>query len=97
MKQKNTLQWLSIVAGKAKLLVGVLVAVQAVLSVSSIAFAFVLRRIINMAVDGVQGGSVLRVPVGICAVGRRDRSTDRIGCCKSFSERVHHNHRRKPL
>ena len=39
MKQKNTLQWLSIVAGKAKLLVGVLVAVQAVLSVSSIAFA----------------------------------------------------------
>ena len=50
MKQKNTLQWLSIVAGKAKLLVGVLVAVQAVLSVSSIAFAFILRRIINMAV-----------------------------------------------
>ena len=49
MKQKNTLQWLSIVAGKTKLLVGVLVAIQAVLSVSSIAFAFVLRRIINMA------------------------------------------------
>lgn len=45
MKQKNTLQWLSIVAGKTKLLVGVLVAIQAVLSVSSIAFAFVLRRI----------------------------------------------------
>ena len=56
MKQKNTLQWLSIVAGKTKLLVGVLVAIQAVLSVSSIAFAFVLRRIINMAADGVQGG-----------------------------------------
>ena len=56
MKQKNTLQWLSIVAGKTKLLVGVLVAIQAVLSVSSIAFAFVLRRIINMAVDGAQGG-----------------------------------------
>ena len=30
MKQRNTLQWLSIVTGKAKLLVGVLVAVQAV-------------------------------------------------------------------
>ena len=56
MKQKNTLQWLSIAAGKAKLLVGVLVAVQAVLSVSSIAFAFILRRIINMAVQGASTG-----------------------------------------
>ena len=67
MKQKNTLQWLSIVAGKTKLLVGVLVAIQAVLSVSSIAFAFVLRRSINMAVDGVQGGcwASLALLVGI--------------------------------
>ena len=67
MKQKNTLQWLSIVAGKTKLLVGVLVAIQAVLSVSSIAFAFILRRIINMAVDGVQGGfwASLALLVGI--------------------------------
>ena len=56
MKQKNTLQWISNVAGKAKLLVGVLVAVQAVLSVSSIAFAFILRRIINMAVQGASTG-----------------------------------------
>ena len=67
MKQNNTLQWLSIVAGKTKLLVGVLVAIQAVLSVSSIAFAFVLRRIINMAVDGVRGGfwASLALLVGI--------------------------------
>ena len=56
MKQKHTLQWLSTVTGRAKGLVGLLVVVQTVLSVSSIAFAFVLRRIINMAVDGVQGG-----------------------------------------
>lgn len=56
MKQKHTLQWLSAVTGRAKGLVGLLVVVQTVLSVSSIAFAFVLRRIINMAVDGVQGG-----------------------------------------
>ena len=70
MKQKNTLQWLSIVAGKTKLLVGVLVAVQAVLSVSSIAFAFVLRRIINMAVDGARGGfwASLALLVGILLV-----------------------------
>lgn len=40
----------------AKFLVGVLVAVQAVLSVSSIAFAFILRRIINMAVQGASTG-----------------------------------------
>lgn len=56
MKQKNTLQWISNVAGKAKFLVGVLVAVQAVLSVSSIAFAFILRHIINMAVQGESTG-----------------------------------------
>lgn len=56
MKQKHTLQWLSTVAGKAKFLVSVLVVVQAVLSVSSIAFAFILRRIINMAVQGASDG-----------------------------------------
>ena len=51
MRQKHTLQWLSAVTGRAKGLVGLLVVVQTVQSVSSIAFAFVLRRIINMAVD----------------------------------------------
>ena len=79
MKQKNTLQWLSIAAGKAKLLVGVLVAVQAVLSISSIAFAFVLRRIINMAVQGASTGfrssfvllaGVIAAQIALGAVGR---------------------------
>ena len=72
MKQKNALHWLSIVAGKTKLLVGVLVAIQAVLSVSSIAFAIVLRRIINMAVDGVPGGfcALLALLVGTLFVIR---------------------------
>ena len=79
MKQKNTLQWLSITAGKAKLLVGVLVAVQAVLSVSSIAFAFILRRIINMAVQGASTGfrssfvllaSVIVAQIALGAAGR---------------------------
>lgn len=67
MKQKHTLQWLSAVTGRAKGLVGLLVVVQTVLSVSSIAFAFVLRRIINMAVDGAQGGfwAALALLVGI--------------------------------
>ena len=79
MKQKNTLQWLSIVAGKTKLLVGVLVAIQAVLSVSSIAFAFVLRRNINMAVAGDGDGfraafvllaGVIAAQIALGAVGR---------------------------
>ena len=79
MKQKNTLQWLSITAGKAKLLVGVLVAVQAVLSVSSIAFAFILRRIINMAVQGAPTGfrssfvllaDVIAAQIALGAAGR---------------------------
>ena len=67
MKQKHTLQWLSAVAGRAKGLVGLLVVVQTVLSVSSIAFAFVLRRIINMAVDGARGSlwAALAALVGI--------------------------------
>ena len=56
MKQKHTLQWISAVTGRAKGLVGLLVVVQTVLSVSSIAFAFVLRRIINMAVQGASTG-----------------------------------------
>ena len=79
MKQKHTLQWISAVTGRAKGLVGLLVVVQTVLSVSSIAFAFVLRRIINMAVDGVQGGfwaslallvGILLVQIVLSAAGR---------------------------
>lgn len=67
MKQKHTLQWLSAVTGRAKGLMGLLVVVQTVLSVSSIAFAFVLRRIINMAVDGAWGSfwAALAALVGI--------------------------------
>ena len=67
MRQKHTLQWLSAVTGRAKGLVGLLVVVQTVLSVSSIAFAFVLRRIINMAVDGAWGSfwAALAALVGI--------------------------------
>ena len=79
MKQKHTLQWISTVTSRAKGLVGLLVVVQTVLSVSSIAFAFVLRRIINMAVDGVQGDfwaslallvGILLVQIVLSAAGR---------------------------
>lgn len=79
MKKKHTLQWISTVTSRAKGLVGLLVVVQTVLSVSSIAFAFVLRRIINMAVDGVQGGfwaslallvGILLVQIVLSAAGR---------------------------
>ena len=79
MKQKHTLQWLSAVTGRAKGLVGLLVVVQTVLSVSSIAFAFVLRRIINMAVQGASTGfrssfvllaSVIVAQIALGAAGR---------------------------
>ena len=69
MKQKHTLQWISAVTCRAKGLVGLLVVVQTVLSVSSIAFAFVLRRIINMAVQGASTGfrSAFVLLVGVIA------------------------------
>ncbi len=79
MKQKHTLQWLSVVTGRAKWLVGLLVVVQTALSVSSIAFAFVLRRIINMAVQGAPTGfksafvllaGVILAQIALGAVGR---------------------------
>ncbi len=56
MKQKCVLKWISAVTGHAKFLVGFLVIVQALLSILGIAFAFILRQIINMAVDGSQNG-----------------------------------------
>lgn len=49
---KITLRWLSQVAGASKWLVAGLVVVQSLLSLSSICYAFVLRRIINAAVEG---------------------------------------------
>lgn len=49
---KRTLGWLSQVAGASKWLVGGLVVVQSLLSLSSIFYAFILRRIINAAVEG---------------------------------------------
>lgn len=79
MKQKHTLQWLSAVTGRAKGLVGLLVVVQTVLSVSSIAFAFILRRIINMAVRGASTGfrasfvllaGVIAAQIALGAAGR---------------------------
>lgn len=79
MRQKHTLQWLSAVTGRAKGLVGLLVVVQTVLSVSSIAFAFILRRIINMAVQGASTGfraafvllaGVIAAQIALGAAGR---------------------------
>ena len=63
MKQKHTLQWLSAVTGRAKGLVGLLVVVQTVLSVSSIAFAFVLRRIpVHFFIDQFRKGLAAHLP-----------------------------------
>ena len=61
--QKNTLLWLSRVAGASKWLVAGLVAVQSLLSLSSILYAFLLRRIINAAVEGNR--DVFFVSIGV--------------------------------
>ena len=54
MERNNNsiLKWILCVTEKAKWLVGILVLLQAMLSITSVVFAFVLRRIINVAVAG---------------------------------------------
>ena len=54
MERNNNsiLKWILCVTEKAKWLVGILVLLQAMLSITSVMFAFVLRRIINVAVAG---------------------------------------------
>ena len=54
MKRKSTLKWIWSVTGNVKWLVGILTMVQMVLSVNSIVVAFVLRRVINVAMAGAQ-------------------------------------------
>lgn len=54
MRQNGTLKWILHVTGKVKWMVGLLIVVQAVLSLNSITMAFILRRIINMAMSGVK-------------------------------------------
>lgn len=56
MERNNNsiLKWILCVTEKAKWLVGILVLLQAMLSITSVVFAFVLRRIINVAVAGAK-------------------------------------------
>ena len=49
---KRTLGWISAVAGASKWLVAGLVALQSLLSLTGIFYAFVLRAVINAAVAG---------------------------------------------
>ena len=49
---KTTLKWINDVTGSSRLLVLLLVILQALLSLTSIFYALILRRIINAAVDG---------------------------------------------
>lgn len=49
---RPTLLWMSNVAGRAKLYIGVLLLVQAVLGISSVFYAMFLRKIVNSAVAG---------------------------------------------
>lgn len=57
VKQKHqTLHWISMVTGKAKWQIGLLTAVQVLLGVFGVGFAFLLRSMINEAVAGAKGG-----------------------------------------
>lgn len=49
---RPTLLWMSRVAGRAKLYIGVLLLVQSVLGISSVFYAMFLRKIVNSAVAG---------------------------------------------
>lgn len=53
---RSALLWMSGVAGRAKLSVGVLLLVQAVLGISSVYYAMLLREMINTAVGGDTSG-----------------------------------------
>ncbi len=55
---RPALLWMADVAGRAKLSVAVLLLVQAVLGVSSVAYAMLLREIVNAAVGGDSSGFV---------------------------------------
>lgn len=48
----STLMWINHVIGKAKRYIVILVVIQAVLGISSVFYAMLLRKIINMAVEG---------------------------------------------
>lgn len=52
---RPALLWMSEVAGKAKLYIGILLAVQTVLGISGVFYAMFLRQIVNAAVDGERG------------------------------------------
>lgn len=52
---RPALFWMSEVAGRAKLYIGILLAVQAVLGISGVFYAMLLRRIVNAAVAGERG------------------------------------------
>lgn len=65
---KKTLRWISTVAGASKWLVAGLVVLQSLLSLSSICYAFLLRRIINAAVDGNRDVFLLSIVVLICVL-----------------------------
>lgn len=55
-EQQSTLRWLSAISGTDKVWVAVLVLVQAILGVTSVLYAFLLRSLIDQAVAGSRNG-----------------------------------------
>ena len=54
MKQSGTLKWILAVMGKTKWLIGILVVIQVVLGATNIVVAFIIRQVINMAMERVK-------------------------------------------
>ena len=57
-EQQSTLRWLSAISGTDRVWVAVLVLVQAILGVTSVLYAFLLRSLIDQAVAGNRNGLI---------------------------------------
>ena len=57
-EQQSTLRWLSAISGTDRVWVAVLVLVQAILGVTSVLYAFLLRSLIDQAVAGSRNGLI---------------------------------------
>lgn len=100
MKQKNdksTLAWISSVAGRKKVYIGILALLQILLGVSSVVFALFLREIIDAAVAAEKGmfwksaamfGTLVVTQILLRAVNRYLTDYTRVGLQNRFREKM---------
>ncbi len=94
---RPALVWMCGVAGKAKLYIGALLAIQAILGLSGVANAMLLRELVNAAVDGRKAlfaqsafwfAGVAALQVALRAVGRFVEEYSRSSIENRFKERL---------